>query len=108
MNLENINETQKIQFENKSLHLNQLENNNLKNDKIIKSNNAKNNCENQDSIKLFPQNIDDSTIIKKFNDSKDEMLTQFKSDNFEIKHLMNKDKNKLNDYEKNLYNNSKR
>lgn len=72
MNLQNININPKIQFEKKSLQLNKLENNikeSLKSDERIINNNTLNNGDNKDmySISLFPQNIDDSTIMKKLN-----------------------------------------
>ena len=72
MNLQNININPKIQFEIKSLQLNKLENNikeSLKSDERIINNNTLNNGDNKDmySISLFPQNIDDSTIMKKLN-----------------------------------------
>ena len=72
MNLQNININPKIQFEKKSLQLNKLENNikeSLKRDERIINNNTLNNGDNKDmySISLFPQNIDDSTIMKKLN-----------------------------------------
>ena len=72
MNLQNININPKIQFEKKSLQLNKLENNikeSLKSDERIINNNTLNNGDNKDmySISLIPQNIDDSTIMKKLN-----------------------------------------
>ena len=68
MNLQNININPKIQFEKKSLQLNKLENNIKEYERII-NNNTLNNGDNKDmySISLFPQNIDDSTIMKKLN-----------------------------------------
>ena len=114
MNLQNIHENQKIQFKKKSLQLNQLENNNkepLKSDEKFMHNYTLNNSDNHDyySLKLFPQNIDDSTIMKKLNDIKDEtIIKQFKTDNFGIKNEIEKDKNKINDYEKKLNNSWKK
>ena len=72
MNLQNININPKIQFEKKSLQLNKLENNikeSLKSDEKFMHNYTLNNSDNHDyySLKLFPQNIDDSTIMKKLN-----------------------------------------
>ena len=117
MNLQNIHEKQKNQFKKKSLQLNQLENNNkepLKSDEKFMHNYTLNNTDNHDyySLKLFPQNIDDSTIMKKLNDNNDETnIKQFKTDNLEIKNTIEKDKkdkNKINDYEKQLNNSWKK